>query len=291
MLQRAGWIFALLVSFACLGAVSPRLTGTAYADDADARAVYCLAPAHRADLVAAAVTLGLAESAPNGDRLRVDGPARTPEQWRHRRPADFDRACDALIDAARLVTPDRPDSGWTAIWQVLLPVTAGALLTVLTSEWRGARDRGRDRAARLRTVCADFTRTARSYLDGWSETTVGGQPPDEPLRVCRTALFDRLRRTSIRHHRWLFAEQLATDLRTGPLGTHMTTGWTGLHEQSARATRAETVRTRLDRLTADVERVAHAEERPGRPHRDMRRPMSPDSRPAAAGPAVSTDPR
>src|SRR5438067_1688770 len=62
---------------------------------ADARTAYCLAPAHVADLLGAAVALGLVQPGATSDRIVTHGRTSDLTQWHSLRNTDFNRACAA----------------------------------------------------------------------------------------------------------------------------------------------------------------------------------------------------
>jgi len=240
-----------------------------FADDKDARVVYCLSQAHRAELAGAAVSLGLAGTGSISDRIVVSGRETDLESWRRARATDFDRACTALYTASRQNGGEKGGGGLgiAAILMILLPVAAGAGLTVLTTDWRSARDQGRLRADALRKASQAYVQAASQFVRAAGEA--GPRPGDEPVVRAQGDLDALLRQAEVLRPRWSAVGRLRDRLADEPLGSALTAGWAGLkaEERGARVTRIDAA---LDAVRDDCERVADALERPGRRHRLMK---------------------
>jgi len=237
----------------------------------DARIVYCLADAHRAELADAAVSLKLADAAAQNDHVVVGGKNMGLDAWRETHEESFDRACKALFSASKDSAGGGSGGGfgWTALLTILLPVAAGAGLTLLTTEFRAARDAGRLRADALRTAARNFAEAVSGYADAWTGHSLGPQPSDEGVARARVELDARLREVEVLHRGWDAIAPPRATISSGPLGESLAEGWQPLGADGRRA-RAARVRDALDDLHARCETAAGALERPGRPHREMR---------------------
>lgn len=154
---RALFVAAVILSLAQVGcsAVSASVA------DTDAGAAFCVAPDRRQVLANTAVTLGLASAAPTESQtkdqlLEVSQLGSVSlEQWRHARPSDYRRACDAVIASARL-TSSRPTSFLVTTAGVLLSAIVGAALTYTVGSVNGRRDRRREITEELRESASKF---------------------------------------------------------------------------------------------------------------------------------------
>ncbi|MGP4020769.1 hypothetical protein [Saccharopolyspora sp. 5N708] len=284
--RRAGW--RALVLWPVLVCAAFSLAGCADSARRDATTVYCLATAQQRALVDAAVALGLAQrgpaaaapqptepdtappqaTEPDPKLLRVTEPDRrqrdlTVPQWRTERPRDFDRACKAI---STIAIPPNPN-GLQAVWNVLLPVLAGAVLTLLTTTWRDETSRGRLLADDLRSAAAAFTKAVEEYLSGWTDPSAPGRPADKDVRDRRAELDARLRTVCVLHSRWRAPRRLRRQLTGNRFGDEIVQGWTTNRDEQTQ--RAATLRTELSQLDTAINQVAHALERPWRPHRNM----------------------
>ncbi|QXJ25553.1 hypothetical protein AGRA3207_007064 [Actinomadura graeca] len=260
----------------CLAVLFGPSGAPAEADDkdaADARAVYCLARDHRAGLADAAVSLRLATASPRPGHVVADGADLDLDAWRAKHAKSFERACRAFYTASKepAAAPGGPGGGLglMALVAVLLPVAAGAALTLLTTEWRAARDAGRLRADALRSAARAFAEAATGYAQAWTEHSIGPQPPDREVARARAELDARLRETEVLRRRWTAVPALRAAMASGPLGAALAEGWRDLGPDERR-TRAEGVRDAADDLGAACGRTARALERPGRRHGAMR---------------------
>jgi hypothetical protein len=246
VLARAGAVVACCAALLLLSA-------TASADPADdARVVYCLAPAHRADLINAAQSLGIA--------VPTD-PARLPA-WHASAPDDFDRACQALYTAQG---PQATDSG--GVFSTLLPFLTGlfgALLTFLAAFWWNIVNRGTALGEELRTAIDAFHQAGAAYL-------AGGGAEEDPLRAARRVLVDKLARLTAEHRRWTTLRTLYDSVNTGELSkAKLGVDWDE-QSQAQRDLRAR-LGVSLDGVRDTGEQVATALRRPLRPHPELRGP-------------------
>jgi hypothetical protein len=242
------------------------LVGCGDAARKDAALVHCLSPAQQRPLVDAAVALGLAQQGPEPAPLRVGGRDLTVPQWRTERRPDFDRACKALTTT---VIPPNP-SGLQAMLNVLLPVIAGAVLTLLTTTWRDETSRGRLLADDLRSAATGFAGAVEEYLGGWTDPGATGRPSGQDVRDRRAELAARLRTVCVLHSRWKAPRRLQRELTGNQLGDALVQGWTTIRDDE-RSRRAAALHDELSWMDTTISQVAHALERPWRPHREMRR--------------------
>lgn len=233
---------------------------------ADTRLVFCLSRPQRAALVDAATALGLATPG-QGDRLVVGGTELDAATWRAQRPAEFDRACQALFDGVRPAGP----SLFATVFP-LITALLGAVIGFGATTWRDRVARGRVLADDLRSAVRTFERATTAYVTSWIATRSA-----EPVLDRRGELLAQLARAKATHRRWTVVRELEDRLTGGPLGAELTTGWTGRGDGPRR-----------DRLAAELalvrdaaHRLAHALEQPMRPHRALRTGSLPPAPPQA----------
>lgn len=232
----------------------------------DASIVFCTAAPARLDgLVNAAVDLGLAErgSVPAGIRA-VDGEVLPYSRWRAVDNADFLRACDAYAAANRPVqTASGADGpGSATVLDILLPVIAGALLTLAADDVRQAAGRRWELADELRTEWRAFDAAVDSFVTECVKAQAAGdpRPPSGDVDEKRRALQAVLRKARSRYWRYRrspvparLLEALAED--ADPLGpSRLGTGWN-------RGDRDEKVREFLGECRSSLEELAGKLER------------------------------
>lgn len=230
----------------------------------DALAVYCLSAAHRAELAQAARTLGLASPgpAPSG-QLLIDNQPTELETWRTKQPAQFRRACRALMSADPKVAAPQASTSWSRPLEVVLPPLAAALLAFLAAGWRSAIERGSREAAALREAAANFRGAMLTYATEWVE---GGRPSAITAELRRTDLIRQLSTARV-------SAKVPPSLSGPALAVHGSAYWLGM-DKSARAEKVEQLRTELGELDVSLEEVALALTRPLRsrlPGSGMRR--------------------
>lgn len=282
MSQRAAR-FALLLRWGILlvGLTVP--TGCALAGNSgerDARLVYCLDTAHRAELADAAVVLGLAQRGTTPERLAVAGKDVSLEAWRAARRDDFDRACDALNTAARPQTqpvPPEAAGGGESLAYVLLPVAVGALLSWLAAEWRAKTVTARMEADNLRAAVRGYVRAHAAYAGDWvAQRSATHRPDDRHVRERHDEVDAQLRRIGGLHADWRVPGRLRTDLAelTDDVLREDRQGWVDL-SPGDRQDLAHGFTARLGTFDTDTELVAVAIERPWRSRRAMRAVSAP----------------
>jgi len=261
-------IYALLL-LGAIGAIAAllytRLGSTADVADNDARLVYCMEPSHRDDLIDAAITLGVAQSGSLSGEVRVGSRQMTTANWRKARRAGFDRACDAITAASIPATQDSSsqDSALKSLLDILLPVAAGALLTLAIDDLHTASDRGWAKADELRSSWRSFARSVTDYIQNRLKASQYGVPASRAVDERRNDLAANLRDIYARHRRSGRIKGLRDQIDEGTLGYHMALDWAiGDDEQSkaSRENRAAGIRTALEEAEISLEKVAHAME-------------------------------
>ncbi|MDG4785163.1 hypothetical protein O7626_04310 [Micromonospora sp. WMMD1102] len=179
----------------------------------DATTVRCLSLRYRAELVDAAVALGLAQRGSSPDTLVVRGETLSLEQWRQRYSTDFNRGCAALVVATGgLPAPTgagagggggSPDPVALAFLAALLSLLAGLVTAVfggfVTSLLTSAGQR-RLHADSLRRAGRDLAEAAARYLDSWLGD--GSREPAEALLERRRAVLALLHQQQLTNPRW-----------------------------------------------------------------------------------------
>lgn len=157
------------------------------------------------------------------------------------------------------------------ILSVLLPVIVGALLTWFTSAWRHRVGCRRLQADALRAAARTFIRTGQTYLREWTDRRGGAHPRIRGVLDSRDELAVQLRQVSELRPRWILPNRLQELLSGGRLGERMTRSqiWARMSDEE-REREGQALRSELSTLDVAVDRIAHALERPGRPHRAMR---------------------
>lgn len=154
----------------------------------DAANVLCDSKTNRAEVVEAGLALGsLVEGSSTGRLRNEDATFASFDHWQERRPAEYAEACRNAIAALQL---RRGGSSPTQAPSPLIPllgVAVGSVLTLLSTEWKAARDRLRARAEVLRTAIVIFDSTVRQYVHEWQARPFGA-PSVEGLRETSSRL-------------------------------------------------------------------------------------------------------
>ncbi|WP_428961819.1 hypothetical protein [Micromonospora fluostatini] len=229
----------------------------------DGARVHCLSTAQRAALVEAATALGLATPAPVAGQMRWSDRQGTPEQWRADRPADFDRACLALIAAAQR---GQGGGGGGSPWATVLPSLLLAVVSAALAAWfsrrlatAGAR---RAQADALRAAAREYRLAVEPLLRHVEEALPGRYGQEDEIHRRQRDLASRLDAVATAHRGWGLPRRLGTELAgqlPGPLHD-VPRGSAGSSDRPGWVRRQ---RTELTRLEAEVEQVAHAVESPG----------------------------
>ncbi|MER7168253.1 hypothetical protein ABT336_19565 [Micromonospora sp. NPDC000207] len=229
----------------------------------DGARVYCLAAERRADLVDAASALGLASASPTDGQLRWHDRQGGPDQWRQDRPADFDRACLALISAAgRAGGGGGGPSPWATLTPSLVLAAASAALAAWFSHRLATVGVRRAEADTLRAAARQYRLAVEPLLRHVEEALPGLLPNPEEIRRGRQELASRLRAVADARRSWGLPRRLATALDERPDGP-LYDAPRGSAGADLRSTWVQHRRTELNRLEAEVGQVAQAVESPG----------------------------
>jgi hypothetical protein len=260
--------YALLLLSALLGVViivrrDADQGAAASAAAADSRLVYCLQNSRRADLVSAAAALRLARPGATAGDVLVGGRQLTLPAWRQADSGAFDRACNALA-AIAVPPPSGSDNGTTSTLEVLLPVVAGAVLTLAADDIGKASDRRWAQADALRAAGRAFAAPVLAYAKLREEARTPGLPSRQPVDDSRRDLTTALRNIHSQHRRSPTIKQLQITLAGDCLGPPIADNWAiGADQQSRdqRKTRTEQIKRDLEKADSSLEKVAHALER------------------------------
>lgn len=221
----------------------------------DANLVYCLAPAHLDGLANAAASLGLVGAGSSPAAMHVGGHTFSLGEWHTSDSADFKRACDAYAMASMPAQASAEQStGLQAVLDILLPVIAGALLTMAADDFRQASDRRWAEADELRTDWEAFESAVQSYVREWQRVLAESRPASSDLDAKRTALAATLRKIHSHHRKSPTIRTLQNKLADG-LGPSIADGWNG------KDARAKQITDCLGTFGSSLEKVAAALER------------------------------
>lgn len=233
-------------------------SGDAASQDADT--VYCLAPAHMDGFVRAAVSLGLAEASSTPAAMYVHGRKLAFAKWRSADNADFQQACDAYATAGLPAQATGTQAtGIQAVLAILLPVIAGALLTMAADDFKQASDRRWVQADELRNDWRAFEATVRSYVAKRQMALTSGLPSPADLDAKRRILMATLRKIHSQHRRSPTIRILQNHLN-GDLGTSIVDDWDGGDAAQIRA-RVTQITDCLSTSGSWLEKIAGALER------------------------------
>lgn len=166
----------------------------------DVRIVYCLDPARRAELVEAALRLGLLGPRTSGpERVVPEGANRpvTVEEWASgSRKEDFGRACSALMAAAS-DTPgaaaEKEEKGWLAELLTSLPLLViGALLTLAGQFSERVSSERRERRQQLALGEVTYRTAVGTYLAAYEAEGYGDHAAVLASRETLTAPLARM---------------------------------------------------------------------------------------------------
>jgi hypothetical protein len=261
-------------------APAPSATPTT-ATSQEARSVYCLSRDQWPKLVDALAALSLAKRpapapsgspAPRPDQIVTnDGRLTDLVTWSAQHPREFARACDAVVDAAAVPRGQGREAPLVNTARLLLPLVAGALLTMFTSEWRTSVDRGRLEGHTLRELTDSYLSAAETYLAvARRGTGVPGEALETAVTTAAAELRACLREQAARHPRWRRLPRLSGYLADNSVHTASLLGaWTayqGTQLDDRRAQRVDEIERSLTEFGIDLAAVARALEHPWRPH-------------------------
>ncbi|WP_329254359.1 hypothetical protein OG417_12250 [Actinoallomurus sp. NBC_01490] len=209
MRRQTRWLMvaALLGETVCgLGASPARADATG-----DAQTLYCAKPENTRPLVDTAVALGMADSGTHDKPLKVNGRDFTVTDWRRTFPADFGRACAALVAVRKL---PKTSSGWTGdlVKTVigLIPVAVGALLALGSGLLTTRKASAEREAGELHAAATAYERACRDCLIAWRRGQ--GRSLEAAMDAPLSGLLAELQRCKSRHPRWRL-ERLITAIR------------------------------------------------------------------------------
>ncbi|MGW4757280.1 hypothetical protein [Streptomyces chartreusis] len=234
-------------------------TPYAYAGDvAKHQIVFCLSSTQRTALVEAARNLDLLDDSSTPNYLKKGNQTykgiSAVKNWSKGQRKDFDETCSALTQATSIGRGNSPkEESSLDFLNWLLPIIAGAILTLLATELQGIRARRMAAADAIRTAIAAFRDALIDYTTEWTESTTGGEPSITPLDKQRTQLITALRKVGM-GRKWPFLQRLTDDLEGSRFRDDLTIGWRGT--EADRHLKAETIHSHMTRLEADTEQVA-----------------------------------
>lgn len=233
----------------------------------DADLVYCLAPGHQAGLVDAAESLGVVDAGSTPAAVRVAGRPVSLGTWQHRDATDFQEACGAYA-APAVQSGGSADAGSASsvidnLLNILLPVAAGALLTVSIDEFKQGSDRRWAQADELRAAWTAFRGIVDKYVEARRPVPPGTLPEKSEIDALRRALDAKLLTVHSQHRnsptvKWL-RDQLGQEFGDG-----IAAGWpggNGAQVPMERAQRADAIRDKLSQFDSSLEVVAGKLER------------------------------
>jgi hypothetical protein len=227
----------------------------------DTELVYCLAPAHLGGLVNAAEALDLAGQGSTQSVLLIGSDRLSIQQWHSADDADFLRACDAY-SAANMSAPPAAEPAENALQtvaDVLLPVIAGALLTMAADDFKQAADRRWTQASELRAAWQEFEQAAIAFAELCARALPDGLPSVGDVDDKRRKLQATVQKLRVQYHGRSKIRVLQRPLELDPLGPSMRGGWDTDHAMKRK--RAQLIKERLDTYGASVEDVASTLER------------------------------
>ncbi len=224
---------------------------------------YCLAPAHQAGLVDAAVSLGFARGGSTPAAVRVANSTITLGTWRARDDADFRQACDAYVPPSVGAARSSESGPIGGLFNILLPVAVGALLAFAFDEYKQGSDRRWAQADALRDSWATFRGVIETYLADRQKLRPDGVPAPSDIDARRRDLAGQLRAVQSQYRRSPTLATLKREL-SGELGEAISTGWvigTTTDHFTNRKGRADSLEKELNDAESSVQRVVGKLER------------------------------
>jgi len=214
----------------------------------DDQIVYCLSPTRQPELAAAAAALNQDLSAAQG-LIVSDSATMAPGQWRKKDPVAFTRACRAMT----YVTPARPpENQLPTVVSILLPVLAGGLVALISTEWRNASTVAVKHADDLGDAADLFFVAAREYRSARAKKQT---PQAAPYDEAHEKLVAQLSKVSRFRPGW---------------GKVAETRRTLMEKLTREKAHTEDVDESLDTLLEQLARFNKALRRPWWPYRGMR---------------------
>jgi hypothetical protein len=227
--------------------------GDAAAQDADL--VYCLAPAHLGGLVNAGETLDLVSAGPSPGTVRVAGRELTLARWRVVDSGDFNRVCDAYAAAGAPASASSDGSAGSLepLLDILLPVIAGALLTMAADDIKQVADRRWEQADELRADWREFENAMVSWVAEARKNE--GIPGTGDVDAKRRIFAATLRKIRSQHRRSSNIRTLSDDFDNlgGPVA--LAAGWDDPNGRAQEITDSlSSIRTLLEQVAGALER-------------------------------------
>lgn len=174
--------------------------------------VFCGDYTHRESVVEAGITLGsLIEGSSVSSPQNSKRSFSSYRDWQNADPEAFADACRNTVAALQLERGST-SGGSLLPFVPLIGVIIGALLTILSSEWRVARDRLKARGEALRTAVVAFDAAALEYISEWQVQTVQS-PSAEDLHE-KSATLAALLGQALRKRRNIHGRQVRESLAT-----------------------------------------------------------------------------
>ncbi|WP_214111190.1 hypothetical protein [Acrocarpospora catenulata] len=253
----------------------------------DVKAVICLDSGNRGKLVEVAENLGLASALPTPSATPsptvtarptpappeiIAGPSpsaspMTIRDWRRDHRTDFDRACDAFIQADQDLRLPAESNRLLDLSLGLLPVLAGGLLVFLGAEWRAAMTLGREDAQKLGDLADAYAHDLKTYVEGVANQE---HDPYEFNPDTLIALKRHFRYIQARHLGWRRTTELM-DYLDKELNGDTPTSW-GIKITSGQAEeRHQAIKNNTEKFIQDIRPLIEALNRPWRWHGDLRK--------------------
>lgn len=205
----------------------------------------------------AAVTLGLAAPGSAPSDIRTPGGQRlSSARWRAVDATDFQRACDAYAEANGAAQTGQGSDGSTfdAVLGTLLPVFAGALLTLAADDVKQAAGRRWAMGEEVRSAWREFEAAVDSFV---KEAEPEGQPLPRPDTVngARRGLEATLRKAGAAYRRFPEVRALLETLSGDTLGLKaFGRGWTARDRAGPTRACLDSCRVTAEELAARLER-------------------------------------
>lgn len=182
----------------------------------DAQTVYCLGSDQARPLVDTAVSLGLAAHGSDAARLVPGrrGPELTVAQWRRGHPADFARACAALVQLRKLPAPGSGSSllgsGLGDVLAALISLFGGAAVALVSWFLSSRRETSVRAANDVYRALTAYYGACRRCLDAWRDLRGGAL--QEEMYAPYEALLSELQICVRRRPGWTALEGIIGEL-------------------------------------------------------------------------------
>ncbi|WP_416983337.1 hypothetical protein [Streptomyces sp. T028] len=257
--RSARGVLAVCGAALALVAASPTVAAAAGSPSRDVQLVYCLSDAHRVDLVAAAVRLGLLTAESTTESVRSVGTPRqiSSQRWADVHQKDFARACSALMAATAgtpvTAAPSPAEEDWFLTFvKGLPPLLVGVLLTLGGQLFERTSSERRELKKQLQSEESAFRWAVGAYLEAYEDDAGADHTA---VRGCREGLIAALGRLPGSPARRRAARLVAADI---PLGEPLPRVRDGAPlGKDARSDLARAERTSLNRALASLSGLDH----------------------------------